>query len=379
MKKIGVAGEASAVAVFIKKIDTKKYNCVFMATDIHNGKNKIKNFTERFRDTLETKNISGLKLYSLNNLSGVKTGVLQEVEQFFVIGGASEQKRTDYAMRLLDKNIPKEKIYMVEGSEYDKFVPIMNIKPSIRYIEYHVTDFCNLKCKGCGHMAHKVKKLDFANLDEYKIMMQRMADLFCNIEQLRLMGGEPLLCKNLEDYIDIAHDIFPNCSIKVVSNGLLYKKISERLIHSMKNCDVELQVTQYPPTVKIKDELEAFCKIKGIRLSVSVPVKKFKRSVYVEKKPPVEVVWKNCPNRWCHFIKGTTLYACTAVWVKYQFSDQLGWEGLTKQQMETSVIDLIAEKDAWEIIKKIENPFYVCNTCSPKREFYKWENEGGYA
>lgn len=138
MKKIGVAGEASAVAVFIKKIDTKKYNCVFMATDIHNGKNKIKNFTERFRDTLETKNTSGLKLYSLNNLSGVKAGVLQEVEQFFVIGGASEQKRTDYAMRLLVKNIPKEKIYMVEGSEYDKFVPIMNIKPSIRYIEYHV-------------------------------------------------------------------------------------------------------------------------------------------------------------------------------------------------------------------------------------------------
>lgn len=41
-------------------------------------------------------------------------------------------------------------------------------KPRLLYFEYHLTDQCNLNCKGCGHFCNLVDKDHFADLENYK-------------------------------------------------------------------------------------------------------------------------------------------------------------------------------------------------------------------
>jgi molybdenum cofactor biosynthesis enzyme MoaA len=65
-------------------------------------------------------------------------------------------------------------------------------KPELKYLELHLTDHCNLNCKGCGHYS-PIAQENFASFVEFKKDMLRLGHLFRNIQIIRLMGGEPLL------------------------------------------------------------------------------------------------------------------------------------------------------------------------------------------
>ncbi len=184
----------------------------------------------------------------------------------------SEYKSSDYVSELLRRGVVREKIFIVPPVMYEAELPLLNndelsplcknmndVKPMLRYMEYHVTDFCNLKCKGCAHLANYVKELDFASIESFRVSLVRLSEKFRNISVIRLLGGEPLLCKNLHDYVNAAHEIFPYSQIKIVTNGLLYKNMTSELIEAIKRAGAEIQVTQYLPTRKIAGEIVAFC------------------------------------------------------------------------------------------------------------------------
>jgi len=65
-------------------------------------------------------------------------------------------------------------------------------KPELRYVELHLTDHCNLNCKGCGHYC-PLAPPQYADLQQYHSDMRRLRQLFRNVRTIRLMGGEPLL------------------------------------------------------------------------------------------------------------------------------------------------------------------------------------------
>lgn len=65
-------------------------------------------------------------------------------------------------------------IYMIPEAVYSGQLPIFfngklasyiklfdQQKPILPYLEYHVSDFCNLKCKGCGHFSNRVNEKFF--------------------------------------------------------------------------------------------------------------------------------------------------------------------------------------------------------------------------
>ncbi len=93
-------------------------------------------------------------------------------------------------------------------------------KSYLPYLETHLIDSCNLNCKSCGHYASLFTDKDFYALDEFRRDIRQLADNV-DLVMLRMMGGEPLKLKNLDEYIEIARQYLPNTNLRIVTNGLL--------------------------------------------------------------------------------------------------------------------------------------------------------------
>ena len=88
--------------------------------------------------------------------------------------------------------------------------------PVLRYVETHLTDDCNLNCRGCGHCA-PIAETWFADGSSFRRDMDRLARLFSNIAVIRLMGGEPLLHPDAAWFFRVTRQAFPRAEIALVT------------------------------------------------------------------------------------------------------------------------------------------------------------------
>lgn len=122
------------------------------------------------------------------------------------------------------------------------------MKKHIPLIEYHLTNHCNLNCKGCAHFA-PIAEPWFADINKYKNDMEELSSKVI-VDELILFGGEPLLHPNISEFLIESRKILPNTKISVLTNGLLVlERISELKDVFVQN-DILLDVTCYPIDVK---------------------------------------------------------------------------------------------------------------------------------
>ena len=116
-------------------------------------------------------------------------------------------------------------------------------------LEVHLTDHCNLNCKGCDHfspIAHET----YLDIEKYKSDLDRINIIVGdNIEHLFLLGGEPLLNKNICEIIEISRLKLKNCPIYILTNGILLKNMSDKFWEVCRKCDIIISITQYPINV----------------------------------------------------------------------------------------------------------------------------------
>ena len=115
----------------------------------------------------------------------------------------------------------------------------------INYIETHIVDHCNLKCRGCSHFSGLAEP-NFKNLNDFKhefTMLSTLTD--SKIRTIRIMGGEPLLHPQVVDFCVCARRLFPISEIVLVSNGILLPKLSDEQINILNSYDIDLCVSNY--------------------------------------------------------------------------------------------------------------------------------------
>ena len=93
-------------------------------------------------------------------------------------------------------------------------------QPELAYLELHLTDHCNLNCRGCSHYCPLAPR-QYADLSRYQSDMHRIRQLFRNIHTIRLMGGEPLLHPDPASFVIATRAVFPQARIRFVTNGIL--------------------------------------------------------------------------------------------------------------------------------------------------------------
>ena len=110
----------------------------------------------------------------------------------------------------------------------------------MRYVETHITQSCNLNCKGCSHFS-SLAKPKHKDLEEFRKEFQRLSEIM-DIDIIRLMGGEPLLNHAFMEYARIARGYFPGSNISIVTNGILLDRVNTE---QLKEYNIGVTVSDY--------------------------------------------------------------------------------------------------------------------------------------
>jgi hypothetical protein len=134
--------------------------------------------------------------------------------------------------------------------EYAESMPEKKLR--FKQIEAPIADHCNLRCKSCSHHSPYLAP-HFYDLGRFSKDVQALSNV-CELDDLLLIGGEPLINPHIDDYLAAARDSGVAKNYGVVTNGILLHRMTNRFFELV---DFIL-VSAYPatsPSRKAVDEL----------------------------------------------------------------------------------------------------------------------------
>lgn len=272
------------------------------------------------------------------------------------------------------------KWYLKETGDYktvtDLLYEINTEKPRLSYYEYHVAWHCNLKCKGCTHFSN-VAKEKFGNLEKYKSDIQRIKELYWGVGMIRLMGGEPLLNRELPDFCIATRNMFPDSNIRVATNGLLIPNLDQAVLKVMRENGIGFDITQYPPTKELKEKIELKCMENNIDFIMTSFRDKFYDSSNLNGDSDGELEWKNCMSNGCYFLDNGHIAGCALPILYKKFKSILSME---MEICDGDIIDIYDEElDGFKLNECLTKAMPVCRYCNavtPK--WFEWQGNYPY-
>lgn len=267
-------------------------------------------------------------------------------------------------------NLDKEKIM-------DEFLDLKDMKPELNRIEVHVTENCNLNCKGCGHFSNlSGKEPIYLDLQEFKAGVEYLRNFYENINEFYLMGGEPLLNPDLHLYIQIVRNIFTNSKIIVVTNGLLVDRMSPQIIEALRYNRAVLDISLYAPTIKKIYSINKFLFMNSLEYNLSTDDKSyFFRYITSNENHDSKSNFDQCIGRNCHMLSHGRIYTCAAASNIEIFNKRFNMS--INEGME-DYIDLCKFKGTgWDINRYLSKPLNMCRWCNTRQmDFFKWQSGG---
>jgi len=241
-------------------------------------------------------------------------------------------------------------------------------KPELHYLELHLTDHCNLDCKGCGHFSPLVSPY-YTNVDAFEQDMGRLRHFFHNIRTIRLMGGEPLLHPEAGTFIEITRKVFPGADIRFVTNGILLTDASETFWGKCKKTQATIDVTVYPPLRRRVEELRSLCMSKGVPLNAT-DVDCFCSILNPSGSSDQVTTFETCRSKSVAlpFLRNGRLYQCAAPALIHYFNN---W--FNNDIPADPGIDIYSDSLAGRnILKRLDNPIVNCKYCTFDTVPFPW-------
>lgn len=250
-------------------------------------------------------------------------------------------------------------------------------KPILKYIEMHITDQCNLRCKGCTHFS----SLFMENETSYENFCKDVDELSkrFNIPIIRLMGGEALLTKDLDKYLDFIRRKFKESKIFVVSNGLLVPYMSEKVVTSFIKNNIVLNMTVYKPTYEKIQYIEDFLIRKNIihfygqghkNYSANDVIENFHTCLTTSNNRDIKNSgYSKCYGKYCWMIRNGLIAKCCYPLLIYKLNEKY------KTNFKVEALDchkLSEVNDLWGLIKNLSSAIPFCKYCSNEPFIFKW-------
>jgi len=230
-------------------------------------------------------------------------------------------------------------------------------RPTLYHLDVHVTDHCNLNCRGCEHYS-SVSDPVLADLASTVRDLTRLSELFESIEQLYLLGGEPLLHPEVEAFARETRRLFPATRLSLMTNGILVTRMSESFWKTLHETRTTLLCDSYPINIP-HDRIDALGVEHGVKVEWMKPAEEF-------FKIPIDVSASCDPTRSfdkcrglsnCPIVRDGRLYPCAHsayadILVKRFGTDQIAatdadsisiWGDVTGDQ----VIDFLMRPTPW--------------------------------
>lgn len=247
----------------------------------------------------------------------------------------------------------------------------ISYKSFITKLEYHVCDHCNLNCKGCSHFA-PIYKESYADIATFKKDVQQLTRIFDNIFRFRLMGGEPFLNSQLDEFISVVREGFPHSHIEIVTNGLCLEKVDERIWETVREANAVLNISLYPPTYKIADKISSFLNGMNVVFSMgsgliqhndSGIIEEFHKNFTRNNNHSPWIASSRCMGNRCHYLRNGKISKCALPLLANDINNSLGTDYiLTKDDY----VDIYEQISPWDMIRKLHYATPFCAYCSDK-------------
>lgn len=126
------------------------------------------------------------------------------------------------------------------------------------HIELHISDKCNLNCKGCSHFSPLYDDLN-ADFESKMNDIRALKKMFDNIFRIDILGGEPLLNPELKRYVEELRLELPDTFIQIYTNGLLIPQLEDEVLQAIHNNNIGISISEYLPTHNIIEGIK--CKL----------------------------------------------------------------------------------------------------------------------
>lgn len=243
----------------------------------------------------------------------------------------------------------------------------------IKSIEIHLSEHCNLNCRSCDHFS-PLAKPSFYDLKKFKKDMQRLSELTKkNIDEILLLGGEPLLNENINEYLIISRFLFPTSKIKIVTNGFLLLKKKIDFFDICKDKKIYIEITKYP-LYKKYDMIEKILKKYDVEYGFFGSTFKKEKTTH---KLPLDIYGTQNKARSfsrcymsgkCAQLKNGKIFLCPTVAYIDHFEKKFNVKFTIT---DNDYIDIHSVKNIKKVLDYFNNPIDFCRYCDVDNRTYK--------
>ena len=244
----------------------------------------------------------------------------------------------------------------------------------LEYLEAKLIDRCNFNCRACIPFSN-IAGDGIYEIDEFKKDIGRLAKLYQNIKLFRLLGGEPLLLKNLNEYIQAVRKHFLQSELIIVTNGILLDGLDDEHIEYFRDNQVEIYVSVYPNISTEERVLENIAQLKEKQVKINYYKANYfcvnqcysMRQLSEEK---IQRIYERCRKVVdCTNIYKGRIYACPKPFSYVHLNRKYG----TDFNFDQDGIDIHSPAINAEHIKEyLNHHMESCRLCTDDRGFIKW-------
>ena len=188
----------------------------------------------------------------------------------------------------------------------------------LRHLEIDLCKGCNLRCKQCTHLSpYRSGYIPATRLAEWFTHWSRKIIP----EEVYLLGGEPLLHPELDRVILDSKQIWNRSSLRIVSNGILFSKVSDKVLDAIRTTRIQVILSRHCTDKEGKTTFRNGLKrldAAGIPYTVRNSYRHwFRQHRENDDGRPIpfdsdaEKAWKICRSKYCVSLAGNRLYKCS--------------------------------------------------------------------
>lgn len=244
-------------------------------------------------------------------------------------------------------------------------------------IEVLLVNHCNLNCAYCNHFA-PLADPGYYSVQDYDKDLQNLFELFSDqIFDIKLMGGEPLLHPEIEEFCKLSKQYFPKANVSVLTNGLKLLEMPESFFDICREQNIKISITPY--SILPLDQIIAFLQSRSIVYdlypdSVNDREKKIMERFCINPQGNTDVKAKflDCGNaNKTLTLRDGYLYTCPFKATVQYFVKKFNYTQLPIDPKLNGVE--LAKTTKWEALKFLCNPTPLCSYCHGECELVTWK------
>ncbi len=303
----------------------------------------------------ETREVNGLPVYTIQEISSKCKNIL-------VMIATKENLHQEILQKTEYYKIPN--VIYITDELYLQLRKRVKIPRRKLYFQVHITEHCNLNCRGCYHFSPLAEQ-ELLSIEEYTKDIKRLSELFYGeMEQILLLGGEPLLHPQIAEFISVTRSYFSAGTIKILSNGILLPKMEKAFWNACVDSRAELWLTKYPISINY-NEIEQIAERHGVKIHYFnvEPVRTLgHQPLDISGKRNYKDNFENCYRaNECILLDHGRMYTCLVAAESKHFSK---YYGIDLKVSEQDYVDIYAVNSGQELQKKLVSPTPFCRYCN---------------